>query len=45
MTEELRAELKKLEDKWNADMLTKDRAGGNSKDNQRMVEIRAILNG
>lgn len=37
------AELKELEKRWNDNLKTKDKAGCNSKDNERMIIIRAIL--
>lgn len=39
----LQKELVELEAKWNIDIKSKHNAGGNSKDNQRIVEIRALL--
>lgn len=39
----LQKELAELEAKWNIDIKSKYNAGGNSKDNQRMIEIRILL--
>lgn len=41
--EEDKKRLEELEELWSANMKTKDKAGGNSGDNQEMLEIRSRL--
>ena len=37
-------EIRKLEEKWNADMRGQYTAGGNSKDNEKLIKLRNIIN-
>jgi len=39
----LEAELKALETKWKENLKSRHNAGGNSKDNERAMVIRALL--